>query len=327
MAMGRPPDLVNPEGLERCTNWSLHRRCPARSARFSRKALRGRSLTSSTAACWRTRAGSATRCMVGWRGCIAPTLATTALSTTSMTRTEGARCLSAVKLAHTQFMTAMLIATATRMSDSGSEMGAGLLGVDLLLMNSQRQLARLVCFLAGCMGLALTVGLLDVLVVRADAISTQGSISAGLDLTLGVPLLVIGALVATGHIHGRRRAPVPVTTQAGAGRHSQGARVGAADPEQAPVRARGAHRRCARHVWRGISRGAARAHPGSAPAGPARGHQGGDQARSGLAHEPRARAHCRGLTARRRLQGSQRPRAPALTSGCAGMAQGTGARA
>jgi hypothetical protein len=34
----------------------------------------------------------------------------------------------------------------------------------------------------------LTVGLLDVFVLHADAIKTQGQASAGLDLALGVPL-------------------------------------------------------------------------------------------------------------------------------------------
>jgi len=48
-----------------------------------------------------------------------------------------------------------------------------------------------------------------VFVLQADAISTQGSVSAGLDLVLGVPLVAVGALVATGHLHGRRRAPTP----------------------------------------------------------------------------------------------------------------------
>ena len=66
-----------------------------------------------------------------------------------------------------------------------------------------------VCFLLGGMGMSLTVGLLDVFVLQADAISTQGSVSAGLDLVLGVPLVAVGALVATGHLHGRRRAPAP----------------------------------------------------------------------------------------------------------------------
>jgi hypothetical protein len=64
-----------------------------------------------------------------------------------------------------------------------------------------------VCFLLGGMGMSLTVGLLDVLVLQADAISTQGSVSVGLDLVLGVPLVAVGVLVATGRLHGRRRAP------------------------------------------------------------------------------------------------------------------------
>jgi H+/Cl- antiporter ClcA len=82
-----------------------------------------------------------------------------------------------------------------------------LLGVDLLLMNMRRQILMFVCFLLGGMGVALAVGLLDVLVLHANAIKTQVSVSAGLDVALGVPLLVIGAGVATGRLHGRRRAP------------------------------------------------------------------------------------------------------------------------
>jgi hypothetical protein len=84
-----------------------------------------------------------------------------------------------------------------------------LLGVDLLLIENARPRPMFVCFLLGGMGMSLTVGLLDVFVLHADAISTQGSASAALDLVLGVPLVAIGALVATGHLHSRRRAPAP----------------------------------------------------------------------------------------------------------------------
>ena len=84
-----------------------------------------------------------------------------------------------------------------------------LLGVDLLLIENARPRPMFVCFLLGGMGMSLTVGLLDVFVLQADAISTQGSVSAGLDLVLGVPLVAVGALVATGHLHGRRQAPAP----------------------------------------------------------------------------------------------------------------------
>jgi hypothetical protein len=84
-----------------------------------------------------------------------------------------------------------------------------LFAVDLLLIENARPRRMFACFLLGGMGMSLAVGLLDVFVVHADAISTQGSVSAGLDLALGVPLVVIGALVATGRLHGRRRAPAP----------------------------------------------------------------------------------------------------------------------
>jgi Sap, sulfolipid-1-addressing protein len=77
-----------------------------------------------------------------------------------------------------------------------------LLGVDLLLIENARPRPMFLCFLLGGMGMSLTVGLLDVFVLQADAISTQGSVSAGLDLALGVPLVAVGVLVATGRLHG-----------------------------------------------------------------------------------------------------------------------------
>jgi Sap, sulfolipid-1-addressing protein len=88
-----------------------------------------------------------------------------------------------------------------------------LLALDLLLIENRRPRAMFLCVLAGGMTVALTVGLLDVLVFRADAIHHQASVSAGVDLALGLLLLAAGALLATGRLHGRRKAPVP----AGAG--------------------------------------------------------------------------------------------------------------
>lgn len=85
-----------------------------------------------------------------------------------------------------------------------------LLGVDLLLIDNERPRRMFLCFLAGATGVALTIGLLDVLVLHADAVSTQGSVSAGLDLAVGVPLVIIGVLLATGRLRGRRKnQPVP----------------------------------------------------------------------------------------------------------------------
>ena len=69
------------------------------------------------------------------------------------------------------------------------------------------------CLLLGGMTVALTIGLLDVLTVHADAITSQGKVSAGVDLALGLLLLGLGALLATGRLHHRQRTPVP----AGAG--------------------------------------------------------------------------------------------------------------
>ena len=57
------------------------------------------------------------------------------------------------------------------------------------------------CFLLGGMGLGVAVGLLDVFVVHLDAIKTQNHASGALDLILGIPLVVIGALLAANHLH------------------------------------------------------------------------------------------------------------------------------
>jgi hypothetical protein len=84
-----------------------------------------------------------------------------------------------------------------------------LLALDLLLIENRRPRVMFLCVLLGGMTVALTIGLLDVLVFRADAIKHQASVSAGVDLGLGLFLLAAGALLATGRLHGRRKAPVP----------------------------------------------------------------------------------------------------------------------
>jgi hypothetical protein len=84
-----------------------------------------------------------------------------------------------------------------------------LLALDLLLIENRRPRAMFLCLLLGGMTVALAIGLLDVLVFRADAIKAQGTVSAGVDLALGLLLLAAGALLATGRLHGRRKAPVP----------------------------------------------------------------------------------------------------------------------
>ena len=94
-----------------------------------------------------------------------------------------------------------------------SALNPKLLALDLLLIENRRPRAMFLCLLLGGMTVALTVGLLDVLVFHADAIKHQGTVSAGTDLALGLLLLAVGALLATGRLHGWRKTPVP----AGAG--------------------------------------------------------------------------------------------------------------
>ena len=84
-----------------------------------------------------------------------------------------------------------------------------LLALDLLLMENRRPRAMFLCVLIGGLTVGITIGLLDVLVFHLDAIKAQKSVSAGVDLALGLLLLAIGALVATGRLHGRRKTPVP----------------------------------------------------------------------------------------------------------------------
>jgi Sap-like sulfolipid-1-addressing protein len=84
-----------------------------------------------------------------------------------------------------------------------------LLAVDLLLIENRRPRAMFLCLLLGGLTVALTIGLLDVLVFQADAIDSQKTVSAGVDLALGLVLLAAGGLVATGRLHARRKTPVP----------------------------------------------------------------------------------------------------------------------
>jgi len=87
-----------------------------------------------------------------------------------------------------------------------------LLALDLLLIENRRPRAMFLWVLLGGMTVALTIGLLDVLTIHADALKAQGKASAGVDLAIGLLLLAGGALRATGRLHGRRRTPVPAGT-------------------------------------------------------------------------------------------------------------------
>jgi Sap, sulfolipid-1-addressing protein len=84
-----------------------------------------------------------------------------------------------------------------------------LLAVDLLLIENRRPRAMFLSVLFGGLTVALTIGLLDVLVFQANAINSQKTVSASVDLALGLVLLAVGALVTTGRLHARRKTPVP----------------------------------------------------------------------------------------------------------------------
>jgi len=79
-----------------------------------------------------------------------------------------------------------------------------LLAIDLLLIENRRPRAMFLCVLLGGITVGLTVGLLDVLVFQLDAISSQKTVSAGVDLALGLLLVVVGAFGAR-----RRSRPGP----------------------------------------------------------------------------------------------------------------------
>ena len=90
-----------------------------------------------------------------------------------------------------------------------SALNPKLLALDLLLIENRRPRAMFLCLLLGGMTVAATIGLLDVLVFHADAIKAQGKVSAGVDLAVGLLLLAVGGLLATGRLHSRRKAPIP----------------------------------------------------------------------------------------------------------------------
>jgi hypothetical protein len=80
-----------------------------------------------------------------------------------------------------------------------------LLAIDLLLIENRRPRAMFLSILAGGMSIAIAIGLVDVLAVQADSVSHQKSVSAGVDLALGLILLLLGLLLLTGIIPGKLR--------------------------------------------------------------------------------------------------------------------------
>jgi hypothetical protein len=90
-----------------------------------------------------------------------------------------------------------------------------LLALDLLLIENRRPRAMFAAILAGGMGIAIAVGLADVLAAHSDAINSQKKASAGLDLAIGLVLLAGAALLMTGVLPRRRPAAHPRKDPAG----------------------------------------------------------------------------------------------------------------
>ena len=67
-----------------------------------------------------------------------------------------------------------------------------LLAADLLLIENRRSRAMFMCVLLGGVTVALTIGLLDVLVFHADVINSQKTVSAGVDLAVSGLAHLIG---------------------------------------------------------------------------------------------------------------------------------------
>ncbi len=80
-----------------------------------------------------------------------------------------------------------------------------LLALDLLLIDNRRPRAMFACIVAGGVGVAVAIGLVDVLFVQAGAVRTQRQIGTGVDLALGLILLAIGAMLATGLLPRQRK--------------------------------------------------------------------------------------------------------------------------
>ena len=83
-----------------------------------------------------------------------------------------------------------------------------LFAVDLVALVNKRPRAILWCVLLGGVGVAVLIGLVVVLVVKAEFVKTQGSVGPAAYLAIGLLLLAVGVLLLTGRFH-RQREPAP----------------------------------------------------------------------------------------------------------------------
>ena len=108
-----------------------------------------------------------------------------------------------------------------------------LLGIDLLLIVNRRPTAMLAFVLAGGIAMAVTIGLVDVLVIRSDLVKYQGSIGDGGDLVIGLFLIAVGGLIIA-----RRRGGGVYAEPAARPEEAAAGRLDAARARPAPAGAR-----------------------------------------------------------------------------------------
>jgi hypothetical protein len=88
-----------------------------------------------------------------------------------------------------------------------------LLALDLLLIENRRPRVMFACILAGGISMSVAIGLVDVLLVHANAIKSQQKPSAAVDLAIGIVLLAVGGLLVTGRLPPKRRVRRPHASQ------------------------------------------------------------------------------------------------------------------
>src|SRR5215467_2507793 len=90
-----------------------------------------------------------------------------------------------------------------------SALNPKLLAIDVLLARNRRRRAMFLAVLLAGFAVAVTIGLVDVLVIRASGtIAAQRQASAAVDLAVGTLLLIIGAVVLARWLR-QCRAPGP----------------------------------------------------------------------------------------------------------------------
>jgi hypothetical protein len=83
-------------------------------------------------------------------------------------------------------------------------MNPKLLAFDLLMIENRRAQAMFAAFACGALGMAVTLGILQITVLKVTVIGTQRTLDAGVSLAMGVVLLTLGVLILRGRLRPSR---------------------------------------------------------------------------------------------------------------------------